>query len=160
MFKKIKENKLCLINMAIISVLSIIVLNFPFDYEIVGGKIMNLMINPSEPFNPWSMPYNIWSYLAPLLIFPLSYLFTKVFLMLRIKNPYLGFFVGGIFGAFGASIIIFLLTRLLGGFRTDIPLIFGSTVAALTSVGFILAAVPGAIMAHMTDKKLIIFNKK
>lgn len=160
MIKKIKENAVCLINMTIISIIAIIVLNFPFDYEVVGGKFIKLIINPSEPFNPWNIPYNIWSYLAPLVLFPLSYIFTKIFLMLRIKNPYLGFLVGGIFGVFNASIIVFFLTRLLGGFRQDIPNIFGSTVAILNAVGFVLAAVPGAIMAYMTNKNLIIFSKK
>lgn len=158
--KKISENKVALINMLIISIIGIIVLNFPYDFELAGGKIIKFIINPSKPFSPWNESYNILSYLITLIIFPISYFLTKLLIRLKIESPTIGFVVGGAFGVFGAAIILLTLTMSLGGFRTDIPFIMGGTIGFLLFVGFVLASVNGAIICNLIKNNGIIFSKK
>ena len=158
--RKFSENKVCIINMVIISIIGIIVLNFPYDFEIVGGRIVKFMINPSEPFSPWNQSYNLFSYLITLIIFPISFFLTKLLIKLRIESSTLGFLVGGGFGLFGAAIIIFSITKSLGGFRTDIPFVVGGTVGFLLFIGFMLASINGAVICNLIKNKRIIFSKK
>lgn len=157
---KLTENKVCLINMFIISIIGIVILNFPYDFEIVGGRLIRFMINPSQPFSPWNQSYNLFSYLITLIIFPISFYLTKLLIRLRIKSPTRGFLIGGGFGLFGAAIILLALTVSLGGFRRDIPFLVGGTTGFLLFIGFMLAAVNGAIICALMRDKRIVFSRK
>lgn len=49
-------------------------------------------------------------FLINLLIFPISFIITKVFLKCKLNNLFVGFLTGGIFASVGTSIVMVLLS--------------------------------------------------
>lgn len=124
-----KEHKICFINALITG--------------IIGILLMNLLVLLMGAFGSSSNNI-VFAHLITLLLLPMAYITTKLFIRLNIRNAFLGFIVGGIFASINGVIMGLLILLLLDRMR-EIAAIF----VLIPAFGLVIGGVAGAVISSL-----------